>query len=91
MKTFQGETAATVAEVIRALQLGIDDGRYMPDDILITSKDPEGNGFVAFIDEDVRVARRVGIVEERGRYSIDSGCEDNALLTMAMFEIDPEY
>lgn len=91
MQTFQGETAATVAEIIKALQLGIDDGRYMPDDILVTSKDPEGNGFVAFIEQDFLSAERIGVSESRGRYQSGGDAKDNAVLVMAMFEIDPEF
>lgn len=91
MKTADGESAATVAEVIASLQQAIDDGHAKPDDIFVTSKDPEGNGFVAFIADDIHYAGRVGIVEQRGRYSIDGGCEDNAAVVMAMFEIDPEF
>jgi hypothetical protein len=88
MQTVNGETAATIAQVIDSLQLGIRDGRYQPDDILITSKDPEGNGFVAFVEQEFRSAERAGVEESGRRYRI--GGEDNAVLVMAMFEIDPE-
>jgi hypothetical protein len=91
MITAAGETAATIQDVIDSLQKAISDGHAKPDDIFVTSKDPEGNGFVAFIAEDIHYLGRVGIVEQRNRYSIDSGCEDNAAVVMAMFEIDPVF
>ena len=53
LTTAAGETAATVQEVIDALSLGIQENRWAPGDVFVTSSDPEGNSFVAFIKEDI--------------------------------------
>lgn len=91
----------TVGELQKALTLALVKGVYDPNAIFVVSKDPEGNGFLAFESfiEETETTQEFQAapswIEEdaRGWRSKLSETETDkpCIVLMAMHEIDPEF
>lgn len=90
---------ATVAEVTSTLIHLIKEGQITGDEIFLTSRDPEGNGYVGYEPQDVMDAGIAGnIVPERLGFRVIFADVDaakdrpgTAVILMPTFEVDPEF
>lgn len=89
----------TLKELSRGIIEGIKAGLYTGDEVFVVSKDPEGNGFLAFecfaevTDHSVTYQAAPGFLhidKWRDRMSEDPNDVPCAVL-MSLYEIDPEF
>lgn len=91
--TVEGEQALSVQNLINALQRGIAVGKWQPTDTFVVSRDPEGNGYLALVADDVLEGYSRARIEGAGiRHRLISATrEPDAVVFMSMFEIDAEF
>lgn len=86
---------ATVQEVVATLDHLLATGKIPGNAIFLTSKDPEGNGFVGYEAQDAMDTAVAGsIVPERLGFRLVEGRAETpgtAVLMMPTFEVDPEF
>jgi len=91
----------TLGEMQKQLTLALAKGVYDPNAIFVVSKDPEGNGFVAFEtflestpEQDMFMGAPAWIDENQQRWAAkltDVETELPCVVFMSIHEIDPEF